>query len=378
MPKLQLFPKNQGIFPYIYLIYFMLPVSYTFNLNGSDKLIAFVLLATFLIAYRQLYWQDTEHFLFSLLLGIQIAILFLLSVFFDINYIFLGFFPASFIGWYPNKKHFMAATVLFIIALTFPVYLYFRQLSIAEYIPFLPFYMAMILSPFATRSLYKKQELKRQLNEANAQIKELVKRDERIRIARDLHDTLGHTLSLITLKSQLVEKTIHHNPERALKEAIEIKNTSRLALKQVRELVSDMRSFTIAETLIEIRLILESAQIEFSLHEEANIDTFPRFSQNIISLCLKESVTNIIKHSQATACTIYMKRDEGHLIIIIKDNGIGIEKVNSFDGNGLKGMSERLSLIDGSLAIESINGTAITLSIPIIIRSGMEEGNADD
>ena len=73
-----------------------------------------------------------------------------------------------------------------------------------------------------------------------------------------------------------------------------------------------------------------------------------------------------------------MKRNEGHLIIIIQDNGIGIEKVESLDGNGLKGMSERLSLIDGSLSIESINGTAITLSIPIIIRNGMEEGNADD
>ena len=378
MPKLQFFPKNQGIFPYIYLIYFMLPVSYTFNLNGLDKLLAFVLLAIFLIAYRQLYWQDTEHYFFSLLLGIQIAILFLLSAFFDINYIFLGFFPASFIGWYPNKKHFMTATVLFIIALTVPVYPYFRQFSIAEYIAFLPFYMAMILSPFATRSLYKKQELKRQLNEANAQIKELVKRDERVRIARDLHDTLGHTLSLITLKSQLVEKTIHHNPERALKEAIEIKNTSRLALKQVRELVSDMRSFTIAETLIEIRLILESARIQFTLHEKANISTIPRFTQNMISLCLKESVTNIIKHSQASVCTMYMIQEEGHLNITIQDNGHGIKKVDSHDGNGLKGISERLSLIDGALSIESINGTTITLSIPIIIRNGMEEGNADD
>ncbi len=350
-----------------------MPISYTFDLDGFYRILAFILLAIFLISYRQLYWQDTQHYLYSLLLGIQLAIILILLLF-DFNYIFLGFFPASFIGWYPKKKHFTTAMMTFSIVLTIPVYLYLKQNTFNDFIFILPFYLAMLFSPFATRSLYKKQILEHQLNEANAQIKELIKRDERIRIARDLHDTLGHTLSLITLKSQLVEKTINSNPDKALSEAIEIKNTSRLALKQVRELVSDMRAYTIAETLIEIRLILESAQIQFNLHENINVNSIPRLTQNIISLCLKEFVTNIVKHSHATACNIQIDRDEGNLIITIEDNGIGLNSSDSSNGNGLKGISERLSLIEGSLSIESSNGTSIKLSIPIVIRNGMEEG----
>ena len=87
------------------------------------------------------------------------------------------------------------------------------------------------------------------MDQANEQIKELIKREERVRIARDLHDTLGHTLSLITLQSQLVQRLAEKHPERAKAEAKEIEMTSRSALRQVRELVSDMRAITIAEEL---------------------------------------------------------------------------------------------------------------------------------
>ena len=374
MQKFQVFPKSQGVFPYIYLFYFMLPVSYALDEIGLRRIIAFILLTIFLISFRQLYWEDPDHFLYSLFLGIQLAILPILYIFYDFNYLFLGFFPASFIGWYTNKKHFITAASIFIFILTIPMCVFFIHSTMQDFIYILPFYMAMLISPFANRMLYKQQELTRQLDQANAQIKELVQRDERIRIARDLHDTLGHTLSLITLKSQLVEKTIKNNPEKALKEATEIKNTSRLALKQVRELVTDMRAFSITETLIEIRLILESAHIQFNLQEDINVNSIPRLTQNIISLCIKESITNIVKHSRATVCTMHMERDEGNIIVTIQDNGIGLASMNTTNGNGLKGISERLTLIEGTLSIESNNGVTITLSIPIVIRNGIEEG----
>ena len=373
MSDFKLFPKQQGIFPYINLIYFLLPASSTFKLEGFSRILTFILLAVFLISYRQLYWQDSSHYMYSVLLGIQLTIILILIVF-NFNYIFLGFFPASFIGWYPNKKYFTTAVTIYSIILSIPIYISLKENLIIDYIFILPFYMAMFLLPFGTRSLYKKQLLEHQLDEANAQIKELIKRDERIRIARDLHDTLGHTLSLITLKSQLVEKTIKNNPERALNEAKEIKNTSRLALKQVRELVSDMRALSISEALIEIKLILESAQIHLNLYEHVDINSIPRLTQNIISLSIKESVTNIVKHSQATICDIHIERDEGNLLITIQDNGIGILNLEKTNGNGLKGVSERLSLIEGSLSIKANNGTTIRLTIPIVIRNGMEEG----
>ena len=108
----------------------------------------------------------------------------------------------------------------------------------------------------------ERMELKNQLNEANEQIKTLIKQEERVRIARDLHDTLGHTLSLITLQSQVIQR-IANDPDKVRAEAKEIEQTSRSALQQVRELVSDMRVSTIEEELVHMEQILAAGNIEF-------------------------------------------------------------------------------------------------------------------
>ncbi|MCB6771060.1 histidine kinase, partial [Veillonella atypica] len=106
-------------------------------------------------------------------------------------------------------------------------------------------------------------ELERKLDQANQRIAELIKREERVRISRDLHDKLGHTLSLLTLKSQLVQRLISIDTERAQQEAKEIELTSRAVLKQVRELVSDLRTITIAEELVQIQQILRAANFTY-------------------------------------------------------------------------------------------------------------------
>ncbi|WP_374043184.1 sensor histidine kinase [uncultured Paenibacillus sp.] len=225
--------------------------------------------------------------------------------------------------------------------------------------------------------MHRRQQLEKELDQANEQIRELVKREERLRIARDLHDTLGHTLSLITLKSQLVEKLIaKQETDRAREEAREIGQTSRAALRQVRELVSDMRAVTVAQELVESERMLGSAGIELQVQGELALEGVPDLTQNMLSLCIREAVTNIVKHSRAKSCLIHIERTNAEIRIRLQDDGIGLRSGSGM-GNGLNGMSERLALIDGSLSLHSDGGgTQLTVAVPLIVKNGNDGGGA--
>ncbi len=290
----------------------------------------------------------------------------------------MGFFPASFIGLYKQEKQFKIALAALIIIILLAI---FKAGLDADFDPLnltyiIPFMVVMIMMPFANRSHQKRKELQKQLNAANAQIELLIKREERVRIARDLHDTLGHTLSLITLKSQLVEKLVTRDPVRAAAEASEIQLTSRAALQQVRELVSDMRTTTISEELAETEHILQAAHIQLHISGAAP-SMLPPLMQNIISMCIKESVTNMIKHSAATDCSIRFTLTPSLITVSIEDNGIGLPD-NSSDqqyGNGLNGMKERLGLIEGTLLLENGDsaGCKLTIQVPLTVKTQQQE-----
>ncbi|MDH5163104.1 sensor histidine kinase [Heyndrickxia oleronia] len=362
--RFQIFPKRYGFFPYMFLVYLALPVFYIAGETGLRRIIGLILLGIFVFTYRQLYFSVSNVVAFSYCLAIQMAIVFLFSMFYDPNLLFMGFFPANFIGWYIDKKKFKIALISFILMELIPAF-YHGLFFSTNTLYILPFLVIMILSPFGIRSMNKRMELEMQLDQANEKIKELVKREERTRIARDLHDTLGHTLSLITLKSQLVEKLTKIDPERAQMEAKEIEKTSRSALKQVRELVSSMRAITIAEELIQVQEILQAAGIAYHHEGLTDLSNIPPLTQNIISMCLKEAVTNVVKHSKAKNCSITIQSTTDSLRFIVKDDGIGLNNKNE-NGNGLKGMEERLSLIDGILLLSHQKGTSLELQIPII------------
>jgi len=368
MKKISLFPSRFGFFPYIFLFYLLFPVYYLTLETGSKQLMGYGMLLVFFITYRQLYFTVGTK-AFSYWLALQLSIVFIYSLFYDINYIFLGFFPANFIGFYREKPKFFRSLACLVLVLITPFLYYFVQtktwFSTSELLYFVPFLVIMLVSPFGIRSMNRRMELERQLDQANKQIEELVKREERMRIARDLHDKLGHTLSLLTLKSQLVQRLIPVDAERAQSEAKDMELTSRAALKQVRELVSDMRTATIAEELIQVQHILRAADITYRYEGDADFSQIPPLTQNIVSLCMREAATNIVKHSRATHCTVSISLSTEKISIVVRDDGAGIDKSKRF-GNGLKGMQERLSLIDGELQVSAHNGTVVHITIPVI------------
>ncbi|MEK5440610.1 sensor histidine kinase [Fredinandcohnia sp. FSL W7-1320] len=364
--KFRIFPARYGFFPYIFLIYLVMPAYYVSLENGWKQVAGIGLLLLFLVTYRQLY-NTSDKKTYAYWLVIQIILVMILAISYNLYNLFLGFFPAHFIGWYQKKVYFFRALGFFTLSIIIPLLIHWDSLILESMYFYGIFIIIMIVSPFGIRSMNSRMELEKKLEEANEQIEELVKREERLRIARDLHDTLGHTLSMITLKSQLVHKLISKDIEKAKLETKEIERTSRTALTQVRELVSDMRAVTIAEELIETENILKAAGISFEFDGDSKLEDVPLLTQNILSLCLKEGITNVVKHSEANNCTVHLLKKPGEIELSISDNGKGLDE-KAADGNGLTGIKERLQLIDGFGEAISHNGTKLMITVPIIAR----------
>ncbi|MED4653882.1 sensor histidine kinase [Bacillus pseudomycoides] len=371
--KFEIFPKHMGFFPYIWLVYLAFPIYTLLQETGWKLLLGSGMLVIFVLAYRQLYFVQKTFMMWAC---IQMIIAFVLGFFYNPYLIYLGFFTANAIAFAPTKKSFRILFSLLVLTVITFIFVYRNDFSLTSFLGAVPMFIMMLLMPFAMRSFNQKKVLRNQLSEANEQIKDLVKREERQRIARDLHDTLGHTLSLITLKSQLVEKLIVKNPERASIEAKEITQTSRTALKQLRELISDMRMITVEEELEQIKAILQAANISLEVKQKASSGALSPLEQNIVGMCLREAVTNVVKHSKATECMVSLFETQGELILQVKDNGVGLQ-AQSHDGNGILGMKERLALIDGALELDETHpGTMLTVKVPIVIRTGKDEVRA--
>ena len=371
--RIEIFPKHMGFFPYMWFVYLLFPIYHLVQSSGWKLVIGSGMLIVFIITYRQLYFVKRTFVFWAC---VQMVLIFLFALFYNPFMIFFGFFTASAMGFTPNKKVFRVLLCLLVIMLGAFLFINMNQLTTTSLVNIVPMFILMLLTPFGMRNFNQKKMLRNQLNEANEQIKDLVKREERQRIARDLHDTLGHTLSLITLKSQLVEKLIVKNPERASAEAKEITQTSRTALKQLRELISDMRMITVEEEIEQIKAILQAATIELEIKQETSASSLSPIEQNILGMCLREAVTNVVKHSKATHCTVSVLESQGELILTVEDNGVGLTDQNH-DGNGIRGMKERIALIDGFVELGTINpGTLLTVKVPVVIRTGKDEVRA--
>lgn len=375
--QFRVFPERFGFFPYIWLIYLVFPVMNFAGYSGYKLTAGYALLLLFLVTYRQLYWAEGRTY--TVWLGLQLLIIVVLTVVYSPYNMYMGFFSSNFVGWYTDMRRFRRALAVFTAVLAGLGLFYLPQVYGPDILFLLPSALMMLITPFGIRSINRRRMLEKELDQANEQIKEMIKREERMRIARDLHDTMGHTLSLITLKSQLIEKLVVKNPERAQAEAREIQRTSRAALRQVRELVSEMRAVSVAEELVEVAEMLRSAEIALEVEGDAALPGVSDLTQSILSLCIKEGITNIVKHSRADQCRISIVMTPGEVQITLEDNGIGVEAGGSEgterrDGNGMKGMGERLALIDGSLTLApgTGGGTRLTVVTPRVVKDGKD------
>lgn len=199
------------------------------------------------------------------------------------------------------------------------------------------------------------------LNLAHEEIERLATIAERERIARDLHDLLGHTLSVITLKSELARKLLTKDASKAQQEIGEVERISRDALAEVRAAVSGYRSKGFSEALTHAKRALEPAGVSFSFAGDPSVLT--PLQESTLSLVLREAVTNILRHAEATRCSVALTEDSKKVTLEISDNGKG--RQGAAIGNGLSGIAERVSHLEGNLNISSDHGMQLTIELPI-------------
>ena len=196
------------------------------------------------------------------------------------------------------------------------------------------------------------------LRRAHAEIERLAAVAERERIARDLHDVLGHTLSLIILKSQLASKLADTNPSRAAKEIREVEQVARSAMAEVRETIRGYRT-TLDGEVAQARSILEAAGIRAEISVEL---TAPDASRDeVFAFALREGVTNVVRHSGATVCRVHVRQSEDACTLTIDDDGHGTVDA---EGNGVRGMRERVVAVGGVLTYDGSAGTCLTVTLP--------------
>ncbi|MEF2976828.1 sensor histidine kinase [Subtercola sp. YIM 133946] len=235
----------------------------------------------------------------------------------------------------------LAVLIFVVLALTGPV-------GDAIYLPLITFSIAMMMSAFA-----RQLDLVRRLRESQAEAARLAVEQERSRVARDIHDILGHSLTVITVKAELAGRLLPEHPLRAGAEIDDIERLARGALADVRATVTGYRGVNLAAELSGAREALNSAGIQADLPN--SIENVPGETSQLFAWVVREGVTNVIRHSRAGRCTITL---EPHRVEIA-DDGWGVPgdggvaaadaHVTVTRGNGLSGLAERVANAGGSL-----------------------------
>ncbi|MDR7077208.1 two-component system sensor histidine kinase DesK [Neobacillus niacini] len=368
------FQKNSGISPYIWTILGILPFYFIFQTSSPIKIVVGIILTIlFFIFYRIAFFaKGWPVYLWTfILIGISITSTSLFS------YVYFAFFLSYFIGNIKERKTFL--TLYFIHLISTSASINFSIVQMDElFLKQLPFviiiWISVILLPFNIHNKKEMGQLEEKLEDANKRISELGKLEERQRIARDLHDTLGQKLSLIGLKSDLARRLITKDPDQARNELKDVQQTARTALSEVRKMVSSMRGIRLKDEIVRVKQILKAAEITFEGNQDISIKNVPLLTENILSMCLKEAVNNVVKHSGASSCSISIEQSWKEMVMTIHDNGVfKSEGDKETRGSGLLGMKERLEFINGSLEILTKEGTTLVIRVPNDVKPSNKE-----
>ncbi|KKC48669.1 hypothetical protein VE23_18845 [Paenibacillus sp. D9] len=361
-------------FPLVWLVYLTFPVASILQLSAGEQAASFGLLGAFSAVYVYSFLKPRHRFAGILL---QQAIIVYFSTKLSINFLYMAFFPSPIIGFLKSGRQ--AAAGLSGMALLFAATAWLQRDEIqgGDLLQLVPALIIMLVMPLGIRIGMRSRELRSRLTMAEEEIARLSKNEERQRISRDLHDTLGHTLSLITLKGELAERLVRGDPARAEQEARDIQAASRAALKQVRELVSGMNGATLRDELLHARQILAAAGIALNAGSMPPEGTVPALADNILGMCLREAVTNAVKHSKASELEIRWSAVPDRMELSVRDNGRGMAECAADGpgtGSGLESMKERLKLIGGSLAVSSApgKGTELVLAVPLVSKGAVK------
>jgi len=228
----------------------------------------------------------------------------------------------------------------------------------------------IVVVSFMTMSWTQSIVTSRKLHEAQDEIARLAAADERLRIARDLHDLLGQKLSFIALKSELARHLVSSAPDRAEAEIAEVESTVRSTLQEVREAVAGYRKPDLARELRAAQEILSAAGIQFENRcRRRCVERLSPQSSEALAWVVREGVTNVIRHSRAKTCVIDLREDPDVTTVEILDDGTGDAEASAgilSRGSGLRGLRERFAALGGrcDAGNRAPGGFVLTASVP--------------
>ena len=265
-------------------------------------------------------------------------------------------FASFFIG-FSQPARYLAPLLIVIIGLTFVL----EQLYHYEFI----FYSLFVLIGAPALGLWGviiRLQLLAEMRERKSreEIAQLAKTVERERIARDLHDVIGHTLSTITLKAELAHKLLSRQETgKSQQELEQLLAIARGGLKQVRETISGVKRATLADTVMQLADRLRQRGLRVAV--EGQVPTFTAEAEQALGLVLTELTTNILRHSKASECHLRFAQNSNAAEIQLCDNG---QVKNLRQGNGLEGVDYRITALGGTVHIDTRQQFCISLSLP--------------
>lgn len=365
---------NEQLSPYVWLIYlplFFVPVMFFYQ-NTMDLIWTCLALVVFLGLYFHVFWVKSQYVIFHivaiLLIGTLAA---LITPTASTLFIYAGAFCSRL------KPLRYAVTVLVALLVWIASISWFFSFEFYFYIPTLVFTLIVGILNIYQDALHQNKQL---LILSRKETKRLAQVAERERIARDLHDLIGHTFSVITLKAdlagRLLDKGQDKDLEKARTEIKQLEDISRDALSQVREVVSGYRTSDLLSELANAKNVFNSVDIEFHYQfediDEQQIE-LDLASNKELAIVLRELVTNIIKHAKASQVSVTIKHENGKIVLAMQDDGQGFEN-SQHTGFGIKGIEERIQKLKGFVSIKSgegYSGTLSEISLPMINSNAM-------
>ena len=371
--------EDLGYTPYLWLLYllFLLPGIIFLNTNPRSYILTGISIVIFLPFYFKSYsllYSAQKQLLNSL--GILLIGTGLLPFNFSAGVYFI--YATAALGYTMPAKQSIWLIVVYTLVLVFESVL----LNFPWYAIVMPALMAVIIG-LANRHGYIVMQQNRALQISQQEVSRLAKMAERERIGRDLHDLLGHSLSLIALKAELAGKLLERNSTRAASEISDLETIARDALREVREAVSGYRKAGLRDEMVQAIQSLKSANI--SSHQSGDINTFcerlPDKTEVDLAMCLREVITNIIRHSNAQQCYIEWCSSDIQSRINIRDDGCGIPSIQGKKqlpktASGLLGIQQRLIAMGGHLLLESNqNDIRGGTTVSLVLEHGFENEN---
>jgi len=354
--RIRLLPPNSplGWTPYAWLIYLSFYIGWAVFTNDSatDRAVNAAGLVAFLALYFRGFWVGGQR-----LVTIAFAIVGLGVLLIPMNPGANAFFiyGAAFLG--DAVRPSIAVRWLLVIVLIALVEAWLVPLRIEAWLPAAVFALIIGGTNIHFGEVRRKDAA---LRMARKDAERLAAVAERERIARDLHDLLGHTLSVIVIKSELAAKLADRDPQRAAAEIRDVEQISRQALNEVREAIHGYRGERMEQEIETGRRALAAAGVTLQA-ELAPLGVEPEAEQ-ALALAVREALTNVLRHARARRCDVRVERSPDTVRVVVQDDGIGS---TSREGAGLSGMRARLAALGGEVRRDGTHGTRLELLVPV-------------